>query len=319
MNFGPTIRIPLAEGDPGTAQTTQLMRQKIDEGKVSSVIRAKALDILNAAHVKAFDAMGQARAVYGWVLRNVKFIPDVVGKESVQTAEWTLHYGRGDCDCISVLMCALLETIGMRCRLMTVASDPRDPQQFSHVYPEVNIGGRWTAVDAARRSPAFGRSPANYFRKRWWGSTGEWGDMGRLGMMPMAQAHALITNVAVPGASGPVAFPPNAKRLPRLRLRRRSMNGLRGLGQTPGDAFNFSQLAPDINAATTGIANVISASRANPSNLTATTQTPIYNAQGQIVGYNASSAAPGSFFGMSIGTWLLIGLAVAGIAIAEQR
>src|SRR5205807_686257 len=159
---------PLPEGDAGTAFTIAKMSELVDQGKASAAVRAQALTILNRARVRAFDPEAAARAIYSWVLRSIVFTPDPVGKEGVQTAEWTLHYRRGDCDCISVLLCALLESVGIRCRFITVATDPRNPDLFSHVYPEAWIGGKWVSVDAARRAPAFGRSPSRVFRKRGW-------------------------------------------------------------------------------------------------------------------------------------------------------
>src|SRR5437588_272016 len=141
---------PLPEGDAGTAFTIAKMSELVDQGKASAAVRAQALTILNRARVRAFDPEAAARAIYSWVLRAIVFTPDPVGKEGVQSAEWTLRYRRGDCDCVSVLMCSLLESVGIRCRFITVASDPRNPDLFPHVYPEALLARRSVSVDAAR-------------------------------------------------------------------------------------------------------------------------------------------------------------------------
>jgi hypothetical protein len=294
----------LADGDSGTAFTIAKMNDQIDQGKKSAQVRAAALSILNQYRVRAFDWMGQARAIYDWVLKHITFTPDTVGKEAVQTAEWTLLYRRGDCDCISVLMCALLESVGLRCRLMTIASDPRDKTVFTHVYPQVLISGNWVCVDAARRSPAFGKCPQRYFRKRAWSTdSDEYEDMSGLGIpMPMATP-------APPRAAG---VPPQYYSAPPAR--RTGRKRLRGLGQSTDD-INWSGISQAITAGTVGASDIIAASRANPYNLVPTT------AVGAAPGSPNYSAMLGSgtIFGMSTSTLLLLALLVGGVMYMRNQ
>jgi len=312
-----TLNFPLPDGDPGVALTIQKMSALIDAGKSSAMVHAQAQTILNQYHVPAYAWERQARAIYEWVRRNITFTPDPVGKEGVQDAEWTLTYRRGDCDCISVLMCSLLETIGTRCRLMTVASDPRDPQQFSHVYPQALVNGRWISVDVARRSPAFGLSPSRYFRKRAWSvHSNEYADLSFYG----AEVGMRGLGITTPALQPPLNYsaPPAPSRFYRQRRR---LRGLRGLGQDNG--VDWSAISQAVQVGTTGAANIIAASRASPYNLVPTTYAPL-GTTGAVLqspyGYS-SMATPtaGSFMGISTTTLLLLGVLGIGIFALANR
>jgi len=327
----------LPSGDAGVSFTIRKMRKLIDQGIRSPQVRAQALTILNQARVKAFDWLGNARAIYEWALRNITFTPDPRGKEGLQTADWTLTYRRGDCDDYSILICSLLDTIGMKTRLITIAGDPRDPDQFSHVYPEVFVGGQWVTVDAARRKPEFGKQPSTYSRKRWWAVDDEtWGDLGRMRGLGLN-----VTPDALPGAYRANASPVlrtvaanyNAGRAARIRVRqaRRSLRGLGTYGsfvrqghyRRLGDWDDFTDNLPAIlTSATTGAANIITAQRAAPQNLFPTTNassrvpagySPLYD-----FGY-PTTAYPSALSTISPTTWLLIGgLGIAAIAMARR-
>jgi hypothetical protein len=294
---------PLPGGDPGVSRTIRKMRTLIDQGVKSATVRAQALEILNAYRVPAFDWMGQARAIYDWVLRNVTFTPDPRGKEGLQAAEWTLQYRRGDCDCFTILLCSLLGSVGMKTRIVTIAGVPEDPTQFSHVYPEVSVDGKWITVDAARRNPAFGVAPKKYFRRRAWSvDRDEWSDMQGynprrlpgayrantspvwdkvrgtpfLGILPTANSVSFrrITP-ALAAARIEMARVNNVRRLraaaglrgPRLRgPRLRGLSGYTSLGD-----IDWGSIASVIQAGGQTTANIITASRAAPQNLFPTT------------------------------------------------
>jgi hypothetical protein len=301
----------LAEGDAGTAFTIARMVDLVDEGKGTAEIRACALEILNQKHIRAFDREGAARAIYSWVLGNITFTPDPVGIEGVQSAAFTLKYRRGDCDCISVLMCALLESVGIRCRFITVASDPTNPDLFSHVYPEALLSGKWVSVDAARRHPAFGLSPSRFFRKRGWSlRDASFYDftpeqtMSGLGILPAAPMpmHLPARRTGLPLYYNP----------PPARLRRR----LTGLGQDNG-GVDWQSIAQLIQSGSTGAANIIAASRATPYNLYPTTYAPIGGAGAPGVIRPTPLLPAGQFLGLPPWVWV-VGLGVAAIAALRR-
>jgi transglutaminase-like putative cysteine protease len=273
-----TRQIP--EGDAGTAATIAAMRELIDQGKKDPVVYELARQMLRKARVSAFDAEGECRAVYQSVLRNMRFTRDIRGKETLHAARELVRLQMGDCDDYTILMCSLLESIGYQTRIITVAGDPRDPETFTHVFPEVSIGGRWVAVDAARKNPAFGKRPTNTFRTRWWETQSPaFADVaGLAGLIPGPAPY--LTNLRpqnprmparLRAALGSYLLMP--RRAPAYAPRGNGNYGvpaMRGLGQTD-ESFNFAQLPTDITAAEVGTANIITALRANPNNLSPTT------------------------------------------------
>jgi len=170
--LSPVRRMTMPNGDRGTEFTIDKIRELVHAGMTDQIINRQAMAIVHAAGVQAFDFVGEIRAVFDWVRRNIRFFQDVEGVETLRTAREILTIRGGDCDDINaVLMSSLLMTIGHNVRLVTISSDADAPGVFSHIYCEVEIGGQWVPLDAARRDPAFGKGPRNYFRKRLWSLT----------------------------------------------------------------------------------------------------------------------------------------------------
>ncbi|HLW53229.1 MAG TPA: transglutaminase-like domain-containing protein [Candidatus Angelobacter sp.] len=216
----PAVKMTIADGEIGTAQTIDKIRKLIREGMTDREVNRQAIAIVQQSGVPAFDFAGEVRAVYEWVLRNIRFVRDIAGVETLRGAREILTVRAGDCDDINgILLPTLLATIGAHVRLVTISSHPQFPADFSHIYCEVEINGCWIALDAARRNAAFGREPQHYFRKRVWSVTSaEFQDVGRLGYY----------------------------------------RGYMGDDTTDGSTgFDWSSLANIITAGTTGAANII--------------------------------------------------------------
>jgi transglutaminase-like putative cysteine protease len=163
----PLFAAPLLEGDAGTAQTIELIRQLVDDALRDAVINRLAIDIVRS--VPAFNERDEVHAVYDWVHRNIRFTKDPTGKEVLRPARDILELRAGDCDDINaVLLPALLGSVGYLTRIVTIAASPATPEQFSHVYCEALVGGAWIPLDAARPGAVFGLAPPSAFRKRAW-------------------------------------------------------------------------------------------------------------------------------------------------------
>jgi hypothetical protein len=184
MGLAPVQRFTIGDGDQGTAQTIERIRTLVREGMTDQLVNRTAIAIVQRSGVQQFDWLGEIRAIYEWVLGNVRFVRDVFNIETLRTAREILLVRAGDCDDInSILLPSLLSTIGAHVRLVTISANPEDPKAFSHIYCEVELpSGQWLPLDAARRNPAFGRGPQNYFRKRVWSLTeASYRDMRGLG------------------------------------------------------------------------------------------------------------------------------------------
>jgi hypothetical protein len=168
---GGSIRLPLAEGFAGTAQTINVIRKLVAQGLADHDVDAFALGLVQ--DIQPYYFAGEAYAIWDCVRRNIQFRRDVTGRETLRTVREILAVKAGDCDDINaILLPVLLGAIGARTRLVTIANDPTSPNEFTHIYPEVLIRGQWMIpIDAAVKNPAWGVAPERYFHKRIWSLT----------------------------------------------------------------------------------------------------------------------------------------------------
>jgi len=340
-------RIPHLEGDPGVQQTIRQMCRLIAKGKQDPQVHELAAQILRCARVAAYDWTGEAEAIFHWWHKNIRFTRDVDGHETLHAPADILRLGIGDCDDFTVGICSLLKTIGADCHIVTIAVDPEG--EFSHVYPEVILpSGRSIALDAARQSAAFGKSPERWTRKRIWSvDSGEYADMGRLGRLsslgdgrqsiapgqgPQGAWRANVYppfRVAAREMTGsylsafPVAPPHQQFKRPPIGFgnygvpaaRRALADFSRGdLRRTLGDV-DWGAITQAITAGTTGAANIITAERASPYNLVPTTSMA-QGARSPILPLTQVAASP---FGSISPTMILLGLGAVALIAAERR
>jgi hypothetical protein len=281
----PMRAMPLGEGDAGTAQTVAHIRQLVHQGVKSPRVNQAAIAIV--WNTPQFTQTPKAQAIFSWIQQNTRFIADMVGPlggiETLRSADEILRVRAGDCDDFSILIPALLGTIGIRSRLVTIAHHADEPQEFSHIYPEAFVDGQWVAMDVARPNAAFGRSPEKYFRKRIW-------DLYSKNYSDVA------------GLSGYVSC---------LRP------GLGRLGQ--GD-FDFSQLVPAIAPITSGTAQIIAASRAAPQNIVASS-IPLSSQQQSalLASTPAMQAGYAAAYGAGDTTWLWLIMLGAVVLVVANR
>lgn len=150
---GTLHRLKLASGPAGTRQTLKLMAALIKAGSQTLPIRERA--VILTAGLRQKDYLAEARAVHAWVRDNVRYVRDIRGVETLHTAPRILAQRAGDCDDKTVLVGALLTSIGHRVRLVAVGFDGRG---YSHVYPEAYIGRRWWPLETTEPWP-FGQGP----------------------------------------------------------------------------------------------------------------------------------------------------------------
>ena len=283
----------MGEGDAGVEQTVNAMRGLIDQGKKNGDVQECVAGIIRQYHVPAFDYRREFRAIFDWVRRHVRFTRDPTGVEGLRSADTTLRLGIADCDCFSVLMCSLLGAIGHRTRLVTISNQPSDPEQFSHIFPEVLLDGQWIPMDAGRKNPAFGKGPRSFFRKRIWDvDTGEYQDVQGLGGIVRHRALMGAGTTRTPGMGSSPGTPffraSQAGRVPQKR------SGLRGMGDD-STGWDWSQFESTLPALTTditsGVAKIITAQSA-PAITAANTSALITSAQLQSTLNPLSSISP---------------------------
>ncbi len=294
--------MPLLSGDAGVAQTVALMRRLIDRATKDPRVNRLAIEILKNSGAPQHDPLAEAQAVYAWVHSNIRFVNDPVDtagdpKETLRPADAILEIGAGDCDDFTILMSSLLQNIGLATRIVTVASDPRDPSQFTHVYPEVDIDGQWVPVDAARPGAAFGLAPSRIYRRK------EWSAAGAMAAALSGFTHAPARRFALSGYH-------------------HIHSGLRKLPMGD-DTQDLSQL---ITAAGQASADDLLAINAAPQNIYGQVNTgqPSYSAGSPLIspyaGYPTTATVTSPFGTISsTGMLLLLGIGLLGVAFAFKK
>ena len=158
-------------GDKGTKATLERMKEitinSLKDKKYGAYIRGLAIKITNDAGCKTKEFRCEAKAIFEWVRDNVKWIRDTRGFETLQYPYRTLAFGGGDCDDLTVLLCALALSIGISCAFKAIAANPSKRDQFSHVYALLDpIGnGKWIAADPTVKQASFGWESPLQFKK----------------------------------------------------------------------------------------------------------------------------------------------------------
>lgn len=136
-----------------------MMQELARAGASSMIIRGLALDLVTAGFgtnrgLPQKDFSGEARRLFVFVRDKIRYVKDINGVETLHPAEWVLQLGAGDCDDKSILLAALLLSLGHDVRFKAVAFTP---DEFSHVWVQVYLNGDWVDMEPTE-TLAFGRS-----------------------------------------------------------------------------------------------------------------------------------------------------------------
>jgi len=118
------------------------------EGKKSLPVRLAALQLVESLPQRDWPA--EVLALFEFVRDRIRYVRDVRGVETLQQPERTLTFRQGDCDDKSILLAALLQSIGHPARFHAVALTPG---KFSHVYVDTLIGGKWVGLETTELWP----------------------------------------------------------------------------------------------------------------------------------------------------------------------
>jgi hypothetical protein len=164
--------------DPLVQQAAQRAEQSWGTGRAST----KALANLGLL----IDAVPGA-GCFWWVKYGLKQVPHEQFKallaafpqkrQLLVSPEVVLRAARpaGDCSTFSMLIAAMLESLGVRWELVTVAVDPQDPALYSHVFVRAvyDDGARLTLDGSHGKYPGWEVPRAHQFRRQVWNSDGE--------------------------------------------------------------------------------------------------------------------------------------------------
>jgi hypothetical protein len=133
-------------------------------GAKSPKIRELAISIVTAAQVPNKDYRRMIVAIHQWILRNIRYVKDSVGQETVCTPEYTLQLRAGDCDCMATFEAGLLGSIGIDTQFVVVGMAPGG---YSHVYLQAEADpGTWIPLDPIMPNHPAGWQVPNPVRKK---------------------------------------------------------------------------------------------------------------------------------------------------------
>lgn len=132
----------IPSGVAGIKATLSRMRLLTREAKKALPIRMKAVELVSQLPQK--DFYGEIRVIHAFVRDRIRYVKDVNGVELLHTPEKLLEIGQGDCDDKSMLVAALLESIGHQTRFVAISNAP---SKYCHVYVETKHGNKWLSVE----------------------------------------------------------------------------------------------------------------------------------------------------------------------------
>jgi hypothetical protein len=177
---GPCWWSEQANPDDTEASTAQTVRAMCRE------IHAGAYDPLVLSMVPAGASWPAAVWSAFWVAKHrVKFVQDEITLARLLNKHGELDFlqsppvllrmrrPEGDCDCFTMLICALLEASGVEWRICTVKCDAREPWRWSHVYSCAVNGDQRIPLDASHGAAPGWEVPArDVFEYAEWDSAG---------------------------------------------------------------------------------------------------------------------------------------------------
>lgn len=154
---GMTATLRESAGEMPIEQRIASIQKMVAEGVEDPEMRRLAFAITK--HCAERDGMCEAKAIYKWMRKNVKYSGDVApikrangeteGIDLYQSGKRTVQFGAGDCDDQSALVATLASVIGLTTRLR-VTGQPGE-SDYSHIYPVVGLEKfaptYWVAVD----------------------------------------------------------------------------------------------------------------------------------------------------------------------------
>lgn len=132
----------IPDGKQGVIATLKAMRSIVKQYKTAIPVRTLAVALTNGNRQK--DWLAEVKALHAFVRDKIRYVRDVVDVETLQTPDITLKTGAGDCDDKSMLLAAMLESIGHPTRFVAIGFQP---DEFSHVYVESRVGNKWLPLE----------------------------------------------------------------------------------------------------------------------------------------------------------------------------
>jgi len=125
--------------------------EEVWKGIQDTKIQQLASRIMEEHNVPSRDWEAEVRAIFDWVRTNIRYTRDPESLELFRRPIRTVQLGLADCDDMSILISALLGTIGHKVMLRVIGVTSKEPE---HIYPLVLLPPDdptyYIALDATR-------------------------------------------------------------------------------------------------------------------------------------------------------------------------
>lgn len=134
----------------GTDQTAGEIRRKIVRGAVSLPVQAMRDHLVR--NLPANDKKAEARAIFDFAEKAIRYTDNPPNFDSVKGAGFVIsEYLEGrrtpaNCTTQTALVGALARSLNIPVRLKVIG-DLSPARRFGHVYPELQLNGKWTPAD----------------------------------------------------------------------------------------------------------------------------------------------------------------------------
>jgi hypothetical protein len=160
--------ISLSNGDKGIRETLVRMKSLAREGAQHPTVWKVSRTLVGTKHpegpVPVRDQAGEAQRLLGWVQNNIRWTPDIGYAETLAGPWRTIEVGSGDCDDSSITLGALATSIGIPNRFKAIAANRDYPDEYTHVYNEMKLNGRWVAADPSIQGVPLGWESPQIFK-----------------------------------------------------------------------------------------------------------------------------------------------------------
>lgn len=136
------------DGSAGITDTVNMIKAIVKICKTSPGIRTEAVRVI-ASMPKRRGPIGDADAIFRWLKSKVNYVPDIDGMEVLQTPRYTMKYGGGDCDDLSILLATYLGAVGGKVGFRIAGRGPG----WSHIYCIHWTGKGWRPLDLTLKAP----------------------------------------------------------------------------------------------------------------------------------------------------------------------
>jgi len=150
----------IPKGYAGTLATVGYIIELIKRGAKDFCVRQAAICIFRLYGVRPKDFFGEIAALFDWVKNNIRYTRDIFRVELLHSARRILELRAGDCDDMTILLAAMLESTGHPVRVVIIGRHPNRKKLFSHIYLETLYKNVWIALDPTMNKPVGWAPPA---------------------------------------------------------------------------------------------------------------------------------------------------------------